>query len=199
MKPLLLLLALGGALDSRLAFADPVWDPTEIARLSEQAAQLGNNLSALIENLQTFDKLAADVGAGGARPLTSFPAGSSMLGKIDPQSGSMSSSRDALGAISITLPSARRMQSNPQAWSGAYQRVAAEGLSLAQVANQDLAAAKTRSQAMGVGATNARDLRGDVQANSTVCVAVLAELGSVHAVAALLLEQQSLSRLASIH
>jgi hypothetical protein len=199
MKPLLLLFVLAGTLDARSAFADPVWDPTEIARLSEQAAQLGTNLSTLIDNLQTFDKLATEVGATGTRPLTAFQPSSTLLAKINLQSSSMPASSDALALISITPTTESQTQSSWKIWSSAYQTVAIEGLSLAHVANQDLSSAKTRSQALGIAASNAQDLRGDVQANSAVCLAVLAELGSVQAVLALLLEQQSLARLTSTH
>lgn len=199
MKPLLLFFVLAGALDVRSACADPVWDPTEIARLSEQAAQLGTNLSALIDNLQTFDKLATEVGAMGARPLNAFQLSSTAIGKVDLQSSSMPTGSDALALISNKAAIASQSQSSRQIWNAAYQKIALEGLSLAQVANQDLSSVKTRSQALGAAASNAPDLRGDVQANSAVCLAVLAELGSVQAVLSLLLEQQSLARLASIH
>ena len=199
MKPLLMLFVLAGVFDARSAFADPVWDPTEIARLSEQAAQLGTNLSSLIDNLQTFDKLATEVGAMGARPLSAFQPSSTLVGKVDLQSSSMPSSSDALALIANPPATAGQIQSSRQSWRGAYQKVATEGLSLAEVANQDLSAAKARSLALGTAVSKAQDLRGDVQANSAVCLAVLTELGSVHAVLALLLEQQSLARLASIY
>jgi hypothetical protein len=109
------------------------------------------------------------------------------------------SANDALALISNTAKTVTQIQTSSQIWNGAYQKVAAEGFSLAEVANQDLASAKTRSESLGTAASSSQDLRGDVQANSAVCLAVLSELGSVQAILALLLEQQSLARLTAIH
>lgn len=192
---LLLLVALG----AHSAYADPVWDPTEIARLSEQTAQLGTNLSALVDNLQALDKLATEIGAMGARPLNVVQPASSLVGKLSLQSSSMPSAGDAFMLISSAPATVTTQQNNRQTWIAAYQKVAVEGLSLAQVANQDLASANVRSQTLGAAAVGAQDLRGDVQANSATCLAVLTELGTVHALLALLLEQQSLGRLSSTH
>jgi hypothetical protein len=111
----------------------------------------------------------------------------------------MPSGSDAFATISNTTMTASQTQASRQLWTGAYQTVTAEGFSLAEVANQDLSSAKTRSETLGAGARAAQDLRDDVQANSAVCLAVLTELGSVQAVLALLLEQQSLARLSSTH
>lgn len=200
MKPLLLLIALSGAFETHFAFAQPVWDPTEIARLSEQAAQLGINLAALIDNLQAFDKLAAEVGALGTRPASVLQPSSTMVGRLNlPSSSSMPSGNDALALTPATTMTASQLQSSRQVWGSAYQSVTAEGFSLAEVANQDLASANARSKSMGEAAGAAQDLRDDVQANSAVCLAVLTELGSVQAVLSLLLEQQSLARLSSAY
>lgn len=199
MKPLLLLLVLAGIIEPRSAFAQPVWDPTEIARLSQQAAQLGVNLTALINNLQAFDKLASEIGASGARPMSALQPSSTMVGKLNLQSSPMPSGNDAFALISNSTMTATQSRTNNQVWNGAYQTVVADGFSLAEVANQDLGTAKARSETLGAGVKAAQDLRGDVQANSTVCLAVLTELESVQAVLALLLEQQSLARLSSVH
>ena len=199
MKLSRLIFSLTLALEANSAYADPVWDPTESARLSEQAAQLGTNLSALIDNLQAFDKLAAEVGAGGARPLIAFQPSSTSPGTLSLQSSSVPSAGDAVARISNTPLTATVQQNGWQIWNTASQKVAVEGLSLAQVANQDTTSAKIRSQALGALAAGTQDLRGDVEANSAVCLAVLTELGSVQAVLALLLEQQSLARLSSTH
>lgn len=199
MKSLFFLFFLVGIYEARPVFAQPVWDPTEIARLSEQAVQIGTSLVAVNNNLQAFDKLALEVGALGARPMRVLQPSATMVGKLNLQSALMPSGSDAQALISNTTMTASQMQSSRQIWVGTYQSVAAEGFSLAEVANRDLASAKTRSGALGTAAESARDLRGDVQANSAVCLAVLTELGSIQALLTLLLEQQSLARLSSIH
>jgi hypothetical protein len=110
----------------------------------------------------------------------------------------MPAATDASVLISAISPSATGLQQTRQIWQGAYQRVAAEGLAVSQVANQDAGSAASRSKILADAASGAQDLRSDLHANSAVGLAVLQELGSVEAVLALLLEQQSLARLTAI-
>jgi len=180
------------------ALADPVWDPTEIARMSQQAAQLATNLSTTIDTLRTFDKLSTQIGAMG--PLISFAstAPTALKSYAALQSVGMPMATDASALISAISRSATGLQQTRQLWQGAYQRVAAEGLAVSQVANQDAGSAVSRSKILADAASGAQDLRSDLHANSAAGLAVLQELGSVEAVLALLLEQQSLARLTSI-
>lgn len=180
------------------ALADPVWDPTEIANLAQQASQLATNLSETINTLQTFQKLATQVGATGARPSFSSTAPASLAGYSTLQSAAMPAASDAAGLLSSGALTITQRQQTRRTWGGAYQTAASEGLSVSQVANHDAGTAVSRSKTLASGATGAQDLRGDLQANSAVGLALLSELGSVQAVLALLLEQQSLSRLSSI-
>lgn len=179
------------------AMADPIWDPTEIARLSQQTALLATNLAATIDTLRTFDKLAAQVGAIGARTQFNSTAPTVLAHYTALQSDGMPAGADATSLLSTTTPTATDQQRNRQVWQAAYQKVAAEGLAVSQVANQDSGAAVTRAKTLAATASSAQDLRGDLQANSAVGLALLSELGSVEAVLALLLEQQSLARLTS--
>jgi len=179
--------------------ADPVWDPTEIARLSEQTAQLASNLSAVIENLGMFNRLAAEVGTMGPR---SSPA-AQMVAQLANYSGlqpvGAPTANDAFSVLSNPPKTATDLQQDHLRWAAAYEKTAAEGFAVSQVANRDLPLVKARSLALGVAVGGAEDLRADVQANSAVCLAVLTELGTVQAVLALLLQEQSLARLATIH
>lgn len=178
--------------------ADPVWDPTEIARLSQQTAQLATNLSAAIDTLRTFDKLATQVGTMGARASFNSTAPAVLARYTALRSDGMPAGADAASLLSTTPLTATLRQQNRRTWQAACQKVAAEGLAVSQVANQDSGAAANRSKVLAAGASSAQDLRGDLQANSAVGLALLSELGSVEAVLALLLEQQSLARLTSI-
>lgn len=191
-------MVLAAFLTAAPALADPVWDPTEIARLSQQAAQLATNLSTTIDTLRTFDKLATQIGAVGPRPFTSTAPTALASYAVLPSAG-LPVATDASGLLSANnSPSATRLQQTRQIWQGAYQRVAGEGLAVSQVANQDAGSAMSRSKTLAGAASTAQDLRGDLQVNSAVGLAVLQELGAVQAVLALLLEQQSLARLTSI-
>ena len=180
------------------ALADPVWDPTEIARLSQQAAQLATNLSTTIDALRTFDKLATQIGAVGSRTSFNSGAPTALASYAALASAGMPVATDTSGLLSASSPSATRVQQNRQIWQGAFQRVVGEGLAVSQVANQDAGSAMSRSKTLATVVSSAQDLRGDLQANSAVGLAVLQELGAVQAVLALLLEQQSLARLSSI-
>jgi len=180
------------------AGADPVWDPTEIARLSQQAAQLATNLSATIETLETFEKLATQVGALGARTsfISSAPASLARYAALP--TAAMPAATDAATLLNSRSPAATQQRQSRQIWQAASQTVSAEGLAVAQVANQDAGGAISRSKDLAATAAGTQDLRADLQANSAVGLAVLSELGSVEAVLALLLEQQALVRLTSI-
>ena len=180
------------------ARADPVWDPTEIARLSQQAAQLVTNLSTTIDTLQTFDKLATQIGTMGPRTSFASSAPAALASYAALPSAGMPGTTDASALLSAPSLSATGRQQTRQLWREAYQRVATEGLAVSQVANRDAGGAINRSKTLANAASGAQDLRGDLQANSAVGLAVLQELGAVQAVLALLLEQQSLARLTAI-
>jgi len=180
------------------AKADPVWDPTEIARLSQQAAQLAANLATTVQTLQTFDKLVVQIGTMGARTSFSSTAPTLLANYSNLQSVGMPAATDAIGLLSAGSSSATLLQQNRQTWRGAYQKVASEGMAVSQVANQDAGSAVSRSKTLSGAASSTLDLRGDLQVNSAVGLAVMQELGSVQAALALLLEQQSLARLSSI-
>ncbi len=178
--------------------ADPVWDPTEIARLSQQAAQLASNLATTVQTLQTFDKLVVQIGTMGARTSFSSTAPTMLANYSSLQSAGMPAAADAITLLSAGVSSATSQQQTRQIWRGACQKVAAEGMAVSQVARQDAGSAVSRSKTLSDAASATQDLRGDLQANSAAGLAVMQELGSVQAVLALLLEQQSLARLSSI-
>lgn len=186
------------ALPLSSAVADPVWDPTEIARLSQQAGQLASNLSAIIENLRTFDKLATQIGGVGARSAFSSSAPAALARYSALTAGGGPNASDATTLISPGLSTSTQIVQRRQIWQAAFQQTAAEGEALSQVASQDAGGAVSRSKALAGLASNAQDLRGDLQANSAVGLAVLSELGAVESVLALLLEQQSLVRLTAV-
>ena len=180
------------------ARADPVWDPTEIARLSQQAAQMANNLSVTIDTLRAADKLIVQIGATGVRSSFRSPAPAA-LGRYSALSaGSVPSASDAAALMSGVSLSLTQLSQRRVAWQTASQTAAIEGLALSQVANQDAGESSSRSKALASLASGAQDLRSDLQANSAVGLAVLSELGAVEAVLALLLEQQSLMRLTTV-
>jgi len=191
------LLALG--LLSGPAFADPIWDPTEIARLSQQAAQLSTNLTATIDTLRTVDKLATQIGATGARSSFSSaaPGALARYSALSPDGGGPAAS-DAAALLSAPPSSTTQKTQNRAIWLAASQKAATEGLALSQIANQDAGTSVSRTKSLATLASGTQDLRGDVQANSAVGLAVLSELGAVEAVLALLLEQQSLTRLNAV-
>jgi len=198
MKRLVVLMLSALLLLEAPAKADPVWDPTEIARLSQQAAQLATNIATTVQTLQSFEKLVVQVGAMGARTSFSSSAPALLASYSSLQSAGMPAASDAIGLLSAAVSSATLQQQNRQTWQGAYQRVAAEGMAVSQMANQDAGSAVNRSKTLSDAASSAQDLRGDLQANSAVGLAVMQELGSVQAVLALLLEQKSLARLSFI-
>lgn len=180
-------------LGTRMATADPVWDPTEITRLSNQAAQLATSLSTTIETLQSYDRLAKGIGADGARAFTS-PVSDSMRRYPGLASTDMPTSGD-LQALLDTSASATQLQRTRKIWNDAIQKMASEGLSFSLVAGQDAGAAAARSRSMAAQAGAAQDLRADIQSNSAVCLSVLSELDAITAALAILLEQQASARL----
>lgn len=186
---------LAALLAGEQAVADPVWDPTEIARLSQQAAQLATNLSATIDTLRTFDKLASQIGNAGPRILIASSAPTALASYTTFPSAGMPMATDAWALLSAKSLNATGLQQTRQIWQGAYERVAAEGLAVSQVANRDAGAAIGRSKILADAASGAQDLRSDLQANSMVGLAVLQELGAMQAALTMLLEQQSLARL----
>ena len=178
--------------------ADPVWDPTEIARLSQQAAQMATNLSVTIDTLRTADKLLIQIGATGARPSFSSPVPATLARYSVMSAGNAPPASDATALMSSGSLNLTQLNQRRAKWQTASQTVAAEGLALSQVANQDAGESMSRSKALASLASGTQDLRGDMQANSAVGLAVLSELGAVEAVLALLLEQQSLMRLTTV-
>ena len=143
---------------------DVVWDPSEIARMAEQAAQLSLAFSTTIEmGLQTA-KLAQSVGVSGPRGAPSLP-----------------------GFASLSLSPAAPSQSPRQSAVNA----AIDGYALAMRTNQDLTLASHRAEQLTAQAAAAADARADVQANSAVCLAILAELTSIQGLLALSLQQRS--------
>ena len=180
------------------AMADPIWDPTEIARLSQQAGQLASNLSATIDTLRTFDKLSIQIGGAGAR-TASGQTGSGALARYStlPASGGPTAA-DAAALITVVSPTGTQRSQTQRLWQAAFQQTAVDGLALSQIASQDAGEAVSRSKALAANASEAQDLRADMQANSDVALAVLSELVAIQSVLSLLLEQQSLGRLTSV-
>lgn len=178
--------------------ADPVWDPTEITRLSQQAAQLTSSLSATIGTLRTFDKIATEIGSSGTRAAFSSSAPAALSSYASFQTSGMPAVTDAIGILSNSSPAATQQRQSRQIWQAASRQVAAEGVAVSQVANQDAGNAIARSKSLAGMVSSSQDLRGDVQANSAVGLAVLQEIGAMQAVLALLLEQQSVGRLTAI-
>jgi hypothetical protein len=176
------------------ALADPIWDPTEIARLSEQAAQLATILSTTIETLQGYDRLAGEIGASGVRSFNSS-APDAMRSYSALVSSGMPTSNDVQALLSSSAMSATQLQQARQLWLSAYQKVGGEGLAISLTVSKDAGAAQVRAQSLAAMAGTSQDLRSDIQSNSAVCLAVLSELGAIEAALTLLLEQQSSSRL----
>ena len=182
------------AFTAHIAIADPIWDPTEIARLSDQTAQLATSLSTTIETLQAYDRLMGEIGATGARGFTS--SASYTLRKYSSVvSSGMPTSSDVQALLSGSMTSATQFQQARQLWHAAHQKVGSDGLAISLIATQDAGAARLRSQNLAAMAGASQDLRSDIQSNSAVCLAVLSELGAIEAALTLLLEQQASARL----
>ena len=73
---------------------------------------------------------------------------------------------------------------------------AQQGLALAQTANQSLANTAARGQTLAGVASAAVNLRGDVQSDSAVALAVLAQATIIEALLALLVQGQAAQQLA---
>jgi len=148
-------------ISGRCRAQDVIWDPTEIARMAEQAAQLSLAFSTTIEMGLQMTRLANGLGAAGPRGAPSLT-----------------------GFASLSLPPL------PQSGS-ARQQAAVAGFALALQTHQDLTLASGRAQQLAAQANSAGDARADMQANSAVCLAILAELMSIQSLLASSLQQAS--------
>ena len=145
---------------------DLVWDPTEIARLSQQAARISIAFSSLVELGQQFSSLSSALGAAGPRTALASVAMSGLSALADP---------------ALAAP---RNGGSP----------AIDGLSVVFLANKDLSMAGDRARLLSGQAAASIDLRGDVQANSAIGLAILAEAISIESLLALRLQSHAMPR-----
>lgn len=172
--------------------ADNVWDPGEIARLSEEAAQIALQYSALIDVQQSMDGLAAGLGAAGARGSGAI-SGMEILASL--QSLAPAAAVPDQASLLTRLPSfnqsASQRTDNRLYWSRAVESAAVDGVAVSAVLRQSLTVAIAQVQSLQSQAGSASDLRGDWVANSMICLTVFADLASLEAALALSLQQQS--------
>lgn len=176
--------------------ADIVWDPTEIARLAEQAAQISLQYSALIDLQQTLGGLSTGLGPMGARG-SDGAMGMAALASLRALAPPLPLPDQA--ALASRLPStgrsAAQQNDNQVFWQQAARNAAADGIALSSVLRQGLASAMPQVQRVLSQAGSAPDLRGDVAANSAICLLVFADLAAVEAALAVSLQEQTAATL----
>lgn len=182
-------------LAARCGAGEPVWDPTEIARIGEQAAQISLAFSAATDLQQQFNALLGAFGAAGTRgsPPSAATMSLSALTTL-PKAVASLSAADLTAGLSAQSPNSGQIQQGRLLRQQAALSSAVDGLSLVQVVNQDLSQAASRAQTLSSQAAVAPDARADVQANSAVSLAVLAELTAIEALLALSLQGQSIQQ-----
>jgi hypothetical protein len=192
-----LLLLNVGALIGPVALADPVWDPTEIAGMVNQAAQTAVNLSIATEVQLSLTRLSAALGDAGIRNnLVDIPTS-----QISALAGLAASApaRGVLDSLWTPIPGQSATQNRQiEARHLQMARVAAvDGLALAQMTNQTLADLPQRADHLVGAAAQAQDLRADIAADSAVALSLLAETATAEALLALLLQCRSIQYLPS--
>jgi len=172
---------------------EAVWDPAEYARLAQQAGQISAVISTTRQLAQLFSSLSAGLGSSGGRGLPSSSVTQSLGGMASVSPG------DAGAALPTVTggQSASQSSQSHAAVRQAERQAAADGYALALLVNQDVAGAGNRAQQLAAQAAAAGDVRADLQANSAVCLAILAELNAIDAVLALRLQQGALRHLAA--
>lgn len=164
---------LGLALSAGLWTAAPraqdlVWDPFEIAKITEEAAQMSEAILATVELLNQTNALVSTVGRSGALSsldFTRFDASGSLAGLVPPP--------PSPGAQPAT---------------GLRKAAAENGYALALHIRQNLAAAPLNGQVLASSAAASADLRGDLTADSAAALTGLDQLIGLRALLATLLE-----------
>lgn len=152
-----------------------VWDPFEIARISEQAAKMSEVVLATIDLLNEMNAMAATVGRFGALSKLDFARfdGAAALSGLVPKPG---------GSASLPVAAVR-------------MAAAEDGYALALHRRQSLTGAPTQSRTLAAAAAAATDLRGDLAADSATALAGLDQLIGLEATLAALLQVRAGDRL----
>ncbi|HIJ63195.1 MAG TPA: hypothetical protein HPQ04_10935 [Rhodospirillaceae bacterium] len=147
---------------------EAVWDPLEIARISEQAAEMSDMVLATVDLLDQMNALAATVGRYGALSTLDFPR------------------FDASAVLSGLAEKSDRSTALPAA---VLRTAAAEdGYALALHRRQSLTAVSMRGKTLAAAAAAASDMRGDLAADNATALAGLDQLIGLEATLAAVLQ-----------
>lgn len=194
---------------------ESVWDPEEIARLAQKSAQMAEALSRTVELLGEVNDLSRTMGRFGSLSSLDFS-------RFDLVEG-MKGAGPEIGGVAATIAGAKPIHSfedasafvkqltTPpkdgdkttkahqilQALDGLSRKASEDGFALATHVRQALSLAPERAKQLTAEARTAGSLREDVTANSAAGLAVLEQLEQMKATLALVLEIQSIRRLAT--
>lgn len=198
------------------ARAEAVWDPEEIARLSETAAMTAEQLSHVVELLSTINDLGRTVGRFGQLSQLDFM-------RLD-ATAALSGAAPDLGFLAATVPDVASMRFSTLAdadtavrrilalpgdrpataseLTALRSRLDALGRSAAEtgyavaLSTQDLlSVGATRTDMLATQAEAQMDARGDVGANTSVGLSVFEQLTQIQALLASIAEVEALDRL----
>ncbi len=185
------------ALIGPVAVADPVWDPTEIAGMAQQAAQIALNLSQATELQLSLTRFSAALGDAGIRSM-SVDDPTSQIGTLAGLAANLPKNGDSDSLWSPTQgQSATKLLQIEVQKQQMARSAAVDGLALAQMTNQTLTDLPHRADQLAEAAAQAQDLRADIEADSAVALSLLAESATAEALLALLLQCRSAQYLLS--
>lgn len=151
---------------------EAVWDPVEIAKFSEESAQMSEVVLATVELLNQVNAMVGTVGRYGALSrldFTRFDTSAALAGLV-PTAGGFSSRMGSLPASAVRKSAVQ------------------DGYALALHIRQSLTAAPVQGKVLASSAAASSDLRGDVAADTAAAVAGLNQLIRLRAMLASLLE-----------
>ena len=173
-----------------------VWDPEEIARLSQTTARMAEASSYAAELLRDLDAMARTIGRAGSLStldLARFAANGGLA---------MSPPEDAVGKLTASLAGGNptsRTEQRQHVLDTLYEAAVEEGVALAMVSRQHVGNATWHARNLVAEASSAVDLRSDVAANTATAVALLGQMVDLEAILASIIEVQAIGTLRSIY
>ena len=192
---LLIWIAAQLAADAGVA-AEQVWDPSETARLAEQAAQLALANSQIVALEQQISQIATLIGPSGVASVAAQRAQQSRPGATAIASILTSAS---IAPTDMPGPGASTLQRLAAAKNYGLASVAAarDGFTLSQQLMSLTPTLASESQALADQAVAAGSTREKVQSDSAVCLSLLDRLTSIAAILIFELEAESAEKLAA--
>lgn len=214
----LIFLAAGPGVCPAAHSQQPVWDPEEIARLSETSAQMAEALSRAVELLNNIDQLSRTIGRFGPLSNLDFARFDTLDGLkgAGPQISGLAANIGAFRQVKISSFDdasvfVKKVLAVPPGSSSAttgggqvrqaldvlYRKAAEDGYALSTQTRETLSIAPERAKILVAESAASVDLRGDVGANTAAAMAVFDQMGGLKAILAAILEIQSIRRLAA--